>query len=106
MPRGAERFIRRTSDSERRGERREAAEHQAPIARQPGKTPLNDPAARLHLETTATRLPFDNFDLPAAVLPTPVSEVLATLCRIGPDLLQARHTEGEARQQIARAGGD
>jgi hypothetical protein len=39
------------------------------------------------------------------VLLTPVGQVLAAVGGVGPNLLEPRHTEREARQELARASG-
>jgi hypothetical protein len=51
----------------------------------------------LHLEPTGARFALDDLERPAALLPAPVSQVLAAVGGIGPDLLEPRHAQREAR---------
>lgn len=75
---------------------------QPPIANQPGETPLNDPAAWLDAEAMRARLALNDFQLPPALYSAPISQIFATIGRIGPDLVEAWDEERKTSQHLVR----
>src|SRR5260221_5552368 len=77
---------------------------QSAVANQPSETLFNDPPARLDTEAARAWPAFDDLQVPAvALLFAPVSQLLAAVRGIGPDLFEPGHEKRQSAQELARA---
>src|SRR5258707_2014443 len=69
---------------------------QSPGPIQPSEATFHYPSTRLHLEAMGAWLALHDLQLPAGLLLAPVGQLLPTVRRIGPDLLEPGHQRGQS----------